>query len=54
MNDLISDEDKHRLNNQLEEPTEMYSINNDDDVKQDENGFYIESKNKLSKENTKI
>jgi hypothetical protein len=29
----MSDEDKHRLNNQLEEPTEMYSINNDDDVK---------------------
>ena len=48
MNDLISDEDKHRLNNQLEEPTEMYSINNDNDVYQDEHGFYIESKNKLS------
>ena len=32
----------------------MYSINNDDDVYQDEYGFNIESKNKLSIENTKI
>jgi hypothetical protein len=32
MNDLISDKDKERFENQLEESTEIFSFNKDDDA----------------------
>jgi hypothetical protein len=54
MNDLISDKDKERFENQLEESTEIFSFNKDDDVYEDENGFFIESRNSISKENIKM
>ena len=54
MNDLISDKDKKRFENQLEESTEIFSFNKDDDVYEDENGFFIESRNSISKENIKM
>jgi len=54
MNDLISDKDKERLEKQLEESTEIFSFNKDDDVYEDENGFFIESKNSITKDNIKM
>jgi hypothetical protein len=54
MNDLISDKDKKRFENQLEESTEIFSFNKDDDVYEDENGFFIESRNSITKENIKM
>ena len=54
MNDLISDKDKERFENQLEESTEIFSFNKDDDVYEDENGFFIESRNSITKENIKM
>ena len=54
MNDLISDKDKKRFENQLEESTEIFSFNKDNDVYEDENGFFIESRNSITKENIKM
>ena len=39
---------------QLEETTEIFNMNKEDDVYEDENGFFLESRNIISKEKIKI